>query len=40
VSGKKVHDARLVATMNVHYVSRIITFNTRDFSRHPGFDSD
>jgi predicted nucleic acid-binding protein len=36
VSGKKVHDARLVATMNVHQVSRILTFNTGDFSRYPG----
>jgi len=36
VSGKKVHDARLVATMNVHRVSRILTFNTGDFSRFPG----
>jgi len=36
VSGKKVHDARLVATMNVHHVSRILTFNTGDFSRYPG----
>jgi hypothetical protein len=36
VSGKKVHDARLVATMNVHHVSRILTFNADDFSRYPG----
>lgn len=36
VSGKKVHDVRLVATMNVHRVSRILTFNTGDFSRYPG----
>lgn len=36
VSGKKVHDARLVATMNVHKVSRIVTFNSDDFSRYPG----
>lgn len=36
VSGKKVHDARLVATMNVHRVSRILTFNIGDFSRYPG----
>jgi predicted nucleic acid-binding protein len=36
VSGKKVHDARLVATKNVHHVSRILTFNTSDFSRYPG----
>ena len=36
VSGKKVHDARLVATMNVHHVSHILTFNTGDFARYPG----
>jgi hypothetical protein len=36
VSGKKVHAARPVATMNVHQVSRILTFNTGDFSRYPG----
>jgi predicted nucleic acid-binding protein len=35
VSGKKVHDARLVATMNVHTVSHILTFNTGDFERYP-----
>ena len=26
-----MHDARLVALMNVHRVGRILTFNTRDF---------
>jgi len=34
VSGKKVHDARLVAAMSVHRVRRILTFNTRDFVRY------
>lgn len=33
VSGVKVHDARLVAVMNVQGVRRILTFNTGDFSR-------
>lgn len=33
VLGAKVHDARLVAAMNVHGVARILTFNTDDFSR-------
>lgn len=33
VSGAKVHDARLVAVMNVHGVRRILTFNTGDFTR-------
>ncbi len=33
VSGAKVHDARLVAIMNVHGVRRLLTFNTADFVR-------
>jgi predicted nucleic acid-binding protein len=33
VSGAKVHDARLVALMNVHGVRRLLTFNTDDFAR-------
>jgi predicted nucleic acid-binding protein len=33
VSGKSVHNARLVATMNVHGLDRILTFNGRDFAR-------
>lgn len=36
VSGKKVHDARLVASMNVHAITHILTFNADDFSRYPG----
>ena len=34
VSGAQVHDARLVAAMNVHGVRRILTFNTKDFARY------
>ena len=34
VSGVQVHDARLVATMIVHDVTHILTFNTRDFARY------
>jgi predicted nucleic acid-binding protein len=34
VSGAKVHDARLVAAMNVHKVTYLLTFNTRDFLRY------
>jgi hypothetical protein len=30
--GSKVHDARLVATMNVHGIRRVLTFNTADFA--------
>jgi predicted nucleic acid-binding protein len=33
VIGAKVHDARLVAVMNVHGVRRILTFNISDFAR-------
>jgi len=32
--GVKVHDARLVAAMNVHKVRRILTFNVDDFIRY------
>ena len=34
VQGVKVHDARLVAAMNVHGVGRILTFNADDFTRY------
>lgn len=34
VMGTKVHDARLVAAMNVHGVRRILTFNINDFKRY------
>jgi len=33
ISGVQVHDARLVAAVRVHGVTRILTFNTRDFAR-------
>jgi len=33
VTGKKVHDARLVAVMNVHAIEEILTFNDADFKR-------
>ena len=33
VSGLKVHDARLVAAMNVHQVPAIVTFDAADFNR-------
>jgi len=33
VCGVQVHDARLVASMHVHGVRRILTFNTKDFAR-------
>jgi predicted nucleic acid-binding protein len=34
VIGAKVHDTRLVATMKVHELDRILTFNTQDFARY------
>jgi predicted nucleic acid-binding protein len=34
VVGVQVHDARLVASMRVHNVSRILTFDGRDFARY------
>ena len=39
VSGIQVHDARLVATMRVHGVKRILTFNDRDFTRYPEIEA-
>lgn len=36
VSGKKTHDARLVAAMTAHGISHILTFNTNDFTRYAG----
>ncbi|HVW84444.1 MAG TPA: PIN domain-containing protein, partial [Bryobacteraceae bacterium] len=34
VTGVKVHDARLVAAMNVQGIRRVLTFNTDDFARY------
>src|SRR5271166_4313606 len=34
VLGGKVHDARLVAAMNVHGVGKILTFDVDDFTRY------
>ncbi len=31
ISGKRVHDARLVAVMGAHGVTHLLTFNTSDF---------
>ena len=36
VLGKQVHDARLVAAMNVHNITHLLTFNTNDFKRYEG----
>lgn len=35
-SGKVAHDARLVAAMRTHGVTRLMTFNGADFTRYPG----
>lgn len=34
VQGRQVHDARLVAAMQVHGITHILTFNTADFLRY------
>jgi predicted nucleic acid-binding protein len=36
VSGVRVHDARIVAAMNVYGITHLLTFNGPDFSRYPG----
>lgn len=36
VSGKRTHDARLVAVMAAHGVDTILTLNVRDFEKFPG----
>jgi predicted nucleic acid-binding protein len=38
VRGVQVHDARLVAAMDVHDVRRILTFNEADFLRFSGIE--
>lgn len=35
VNGKKAHDARLVAAMERHSVTHLLTFNVGDFRRYP-----
>ena len=39
VSGVQVHDARLVASMHVHGVHRLLTFNAKDFVRYAGIEA-
>ena len=34
--GKVAHDARIVAAMNTHGLSHLLTFNGADFARFPG----
>ena len=37
VSGRQVHDARLVAVMLAHGITHILTFNVTDFQRYQVF---
>jgi predicted nucleic acid-binding protein len=37
--GVKVHDARLVAWMITHSVTRVFTINSSDFVRYPGIEA-
>jgi predicted nucleic acid-binding protein len=39
VAGVQVHDARIVAVMNVHAVTHVLTLNGADFSRYAGITS-
>lgn len=36
VSGKQVHDTRIVAAMNIHKMTNLLTFNGSDFKRFSG----
>ncbi len=38
VSGVKVHDARLIATMKTHGVRSLLTFDVDDFTRYAGIE--
>ena len=35
IKGKLAHDARLVAAMQQHQVTKLLTFNVKDFDRFP-----
>jgi len=37
VSGVQVYDARIAACLRVHGITRLLTFNTKDFARYSGF---
>ena len=39
VMGKPSHDARLVAAMQVHNLTAILTFDSTGFSRYPGIEA-
>jgi len=35
VTGYRAHDARFVAAMKVHHITRLLTFNAQDFQQYP-----
>ena len=37
-AGKQIHDANIVATMQAHGVTRLLTGNVADFGRYSGLD--
>ena len=39
IQGVKAHDARLVAVMMANQITKILTFNTSDFTRYPGIEA-
>ena len=39
VAGVQVHDARIVAVMNVHGITHVLTLNSADFARYTGITS-
>jgi len=39
VMGKNAHDARIAATLTVHGITHLVTFNKRHFKRFPAFTS-
>jgi predicted nucleic acid-binding protein len=38
VSGKSTYDARLIAAMQVHGITSMLTFNPGDFRRYAGIE--
>jgi predicted nucleic acid-binding protein len=39
VAGKTAHDSRLVAAMQANGIAKIVTFNSKDFSRYEGVEA-
>ena len=38
VSGRRIHDVRLVAAAKAHGLDRVLTFNVADFQRYPDIE--